>query len=410
MIGNIELLSHKVFHPISFILLYLFMAITTLHSYLPVSHIETLTLLGVVILTSVHILLVTKETIDFKHSLILLFFLSFFYALSPLISSLVNQDQLQILGIEEYRSLCKMILFGMCMYYFMSQAQYQKIIINAFLAFYCIFACYFLYRYLILNEVREYDLRPVLKIRHGDPNFICAFFSMMVPIAMLFAHNAFKKMQRMSCAIYSLVSLFLAVCAYLTESRMGIISLVIGLIYLFTRGLYKIPKTLFLSVFILLGTFIIFVRGQRVFHRFAEIDDLSNVYRLRTYQNALQVFLNHPIFGVGIYKTKYEFYQNTGYPHFQSSMNQMDTHNIFLAVASDLGLLGLSTFMVFYLFPLSEILKIQNENRYFLICSFMILTLSILAIGIQYKDLFILHIFVLASLAHTHESAAMPAG
>ncbi|MFN8370940.1 MAG: O-antigen ligase family protein [Bacteriovoracaceae bacterium] len=397
----------KLFHPMGFIILYLFMSITTLQAQVPffaTIHLELLTLGGALFLTLIHIFVVDKERITFNHPLSEALLIPLLYGIVPILTSLFSQDELKIFKDDEYKTLLEMILFGSALFYFMCQNSFQRFFLNIFTLFYVVFAGYFLYRYLILNEVREFDLRPLLKIRHGDPNFLCTFFSMMIPIPLMLFYTDLKKRYYLRSLMYLLASLLLLVCAYLTESRMGIISVIVGLIYLMTRPVFKIPKKLLIVVALFLGSLIFFIRGERVLNRYTAINDLSNVNRVLTWENGLQVFLDNPLLGAGMHKASTFYYENTGYPHFQSEFRELDVHNTFLKVLADLGLVGLLFFMLFYLWPICKATKMANDNRYFIICSFIILTLSILTIGIPYKDLFVLHIFVLASLTYSTKS------
>jgi hypothetical protein len=58
-------------------------------------------------------------------------------------------------------------------------------------------------------------------------------------------------------------------------------------------------------------------------------------------------------------------------------------------------------FMILFLWPWKKVLRLTGINRYFLISSMIILTLSIMTIGLVYKDLFILHLYIMAALATT---------
>lgn len=397
-----SLIGRYLFTPIGPILLYLFMAITTLHMQVPFLlkiHIEALALIATLVFTSLHVFLKDNEKTDYNHSLVIPIILGLLFIITPLITSLINQDQLLVLQDEEYKDLFKMVLFCPCLFFFLSKKQYREIILNSMIIFYFIFGLYFLYRFLILNEVRDFDLRPSLKIRHGDANFLCTFFSMMVPLPLMQAWKAKNKKQILATSLFLLTSLFFFVCAFLTESRMGLIAIVIGIIYLLTRPILPFSKSLLLIFFFLFCSIFVAFNGERLLQRYADIQDKSNTDRYLTWKNGWQVFQDNPVVGAGIHKAKDFFYQNTNYPPFQSEFKELEVHNTFLKVAAELGLVGLCFFMLFFLWPWKKSVQMPSDDRYFLLCSMGILTLSIMTIGLVYKDLFALHLFVIAALA-----------
>jgi O-antigen ligase len=325
--------------------------------------------------------------------------LGLIFIISPIITSLINQDQLLVLQDEEYKDLFKMIIFSPCLFFFMNKDEYKDKILNSIIIFYFIFGLYFLYRFLILHEVRDFDQRPLLRIRHGDANFLCTFFSMMVPLPLMQAWKAHNKKQILATSLFLLAGLFFFICAFLTESRMGLISIVIGIIYLLTRPILPFSKSMLLIIFFLFASITIALNGERLLQRFADIEDKSNTDRYLTWQNGWQVFKDNPVVGAGIHKAKDFFYQNTNYPPFQSEFKPLEVHNTFLKVAAELGLIGLCLFMLLFLWPWIKSFKRSSSDRYFLLCSMIILTLSIMTIGLVYKDLFVLHLFIIAALA-----------
>lgn len=398
-------MTRYLFHPIAPILVYLLLAITTLHIEAPFLvniHIEALILALVFLFTTIQ-LYFTKEQISYNHLITLPAILGLLFIITPIITSLINQDHFLFLQDEEYKTLFKMVLFGPILFYYLTQKRYQFILLNTIIFFYFIFGLYFLYRYLILHEVRDFDLRPLLKIRHGDANFLCTFFAMMTPLSLMQGLNLYKKNKIFLSLVFNLVGFFFLFCAYLTESRMGIIASLAGIIYLLSRPIWPISKNLLLSIFLFLGSATVIVTGDRLLIRFIEIKDKSNFDRILTWKNGWQVFQDNPLFGAGIHQAKFFFYQNTQYPAFQSEFNQLDVHNTFLKVLAELGLIGFVIFMMFFLWPWKKIFQMPMPltDRYFLLCSLGILTICSMTIGIVYKDLFVLHLFIIAGLTHT---------
>jgi O-antigen ligase len=210
-----------------------------------------------------------------------------------------------------------------------------------------------------------------------------------------------QKNQRKSTKFFLIVATTtLFICSILTESRMGLISLLIGLIYLFLTPVFTYSRKKTIIFLFSLGSVLLMLNGERLISRFNNINDKSNSDRYLTWVNGIKVFIDNPTTGVGINNAKNYFYQNTNYPNFQSEVNQLEVHNTFLKVAAELGILGFTIFIIYFSWPWVKCLNLKSSKKYFLISSMIILTLSIMTIGIAYKDLFIIQIYMIAALAN----------
>lgn len=391
------------FNPLWPVLLYLFMAITTLHmqsSLLLSIHIELLILMWVFFSCGMHFIINERNNLNYKNPVIVAALIGLVFIISPVITSLANQDFLAILKDDEYLSLFKMILFSPCLFLVMKNEKNQKILLNSIIFFYSIFALYFLYRYLVLHEVRSFDLRPSLKIRHGDANFLATFFTMIIPLALMQAWGSVKENKsRWITALFVLASLLILICALLTQSRMGIIALAVGIIYLLSKPVINISKTKLAIVAVSLISIAVIYNGERLFARFGDLGDKSNTDRYLTFENGIKLFSENPVFGAGAHNAKNYFFQNTGYPHFQSEFKPLEVHNTFLKIAAELGITGLVCFSFLFFWPWKKSLELKSPERFFLLSSLITLTLSLMTIGIVYKDLFIIHLFFVAALA-----------
>jgi len=346
----------------------------------------------------IYFLINEKWELDHNNLILTSFITGLLFICSPLLTSFATNDQLKVLSDSEYQTLLKLLLFVPCFIQVFKNEKWRELTINSFVIFYTIFAVYFLYRYLVLNEVRQYDLRPQLKIRHGDANFLCTFFSMMVPISLMQAWKANKLKANLKTVQYCLCAILLYLSAYLTESRMGLIAILSGLIYLITRPVFGVSKKL-LTALTIVALLTAGLSSERVVKRFSEINDKSNSDRFLSWENGLEVFSNYPFFGVGIHKARETFYLNTEFPHFQYESNPLEIHNTFLKTLAELGVVGFVIFAFLYISPWKNSIFLKSKNRYFLISSMMILTLSILTIGLTYKDLFVLHLYFITAIA-----------
>lgn len=392
-----------VFRPLYPILVYLFISITTLHTQIPFLlslKIETLTLLWALLTSFIYFVAYEEknyENLSIKSLIVGLLFIS-----APIITSFATSDYLKMLNDEEFKTLLKMIIFIPCLVQLLQKNENREILLNAFIAFYTILAVYFLYRYLVLHEVREFDLRPQLKIRNGDANFLCTFFSMMIPLSVMKSTLAYQSKQKKHSFLFAFSAAILTLCTLLTESRMGIIATATGLIYLFSRPIFGSNKKMIIGS-LLFGLIMVGMNGERISKRFVAMEDKSNSDRVLTWENGLRVFADYPLFGVGIHKASKSLYENTMYPNFQSEMRLLDVHNTVLKTLAELGIFGLLIFGILFLWPWRKAIQMKSDQRYFLISSLIILTMSVMTIGLTYKDLFILHLFLIVTLAITFE-------
>lgn len=409
MIPKALSLQHSaVFKPVWAVILYLGLAITTLHLEVPILvsiRLELLLFISALGLTFLQQWVNREESFSFSHSLSLPVLLIGVYALSPLLASLATRGELQVLDDPEYKTLLKILFLAPAIYLVLSKARYRDLVLNFLVLFYSILGVYFLYRYLVLHEAREFDLRPLLNIRHGDPNFLCTFFSMTLPLALLQAGQAFSRRKYAQAVLFVAAAIFLGACAIITQSRMGLVALLMGLGFLFTRKLTNHPKETGIKLFlgpILIATLVFAFFSTDIAKRFTEIKDKSNLDRILTYDNGLKVFSDNPLFGAGMHQAKNFFYRNTNYPHFQSEVRPLEVHNTYLNVLAELGLVGFLSFAGFFLWCFWEISKCAGSVRYYLYASFIIFFISGFGVGMSYKDLFILHFFILAAVAKSY--------
>ncbi len=100
----------------------------------------------------------------------------------PLYSAILHQQEALLLNDVEYRSWAKGLLLGMPLAVAFSQKEKKKRLIDVLIVIFTVCTCIFLYRYKILGEIREYDSRPTLHTKNGDPNFMCTLLVFMIPL------------------------------------------------------------------------------------------------------------------------------------------------------------------------------------------------------------------------------------
>lgn len=392
---------NKYFNPIYYIIAYLGLSITTLHLEIELFttlHLELILFLGILLTTVIYFYQNKIKITEDKHLVYSLIF-SFIFILLPAIASFWGTDYLNILGDGEYRTLAKILLICPVYFWFLKKEKNSDLLLNSILFFYALFAMYFLYRYLILNEVREFDLRPTLKIRHGDPNFLCLFFASTLPLAVYKLTQYFKNNQWLHSCVTAIVTLLLTMSVILTQSRMGLIALAIGLGYLLYKAPFKSAAKAFFMVTVALVALSATVLKPDISQRFSSINDKSSSDRLLTYENGIKAFFASPVLGVGMHEAKKTFYENSQYPEFQSEAKKLEIHSTYLNFLAELGAVGLFFFIGFLFWIFNLIRTANSPIKIYLMSSFLIILLSMLTVGVSYKDLLYVNLFLLAGLA-----------
>ena len=393
--------------PIVYLFVFIFLSITTLHleiDFLKSIHLELL-VVAMVIISSIHsFLFKTKDNHSFDQNWWAIVLICSLFITSPILTSLINSDYLQLLSNGEYKGYVKVFIVIPFLFYFFSRRKQNEAIIDFFLFSYFVYGLYFLFRFFYMGEARSFDLRPTLSIRHGDPNFIATYFSMIVPLVLYQIKTYLKPQLRYSYKRYLYIFLlfFFSGCVFVTESRMGLLALSSGLFFSFILikwGFSRKAKGLiYLSAFLVLSIYMAF--GQIV-ERFQNMGDESNIQRIQTLENGVKVFFKNPIVGIGWHKSTKDFFYNTHYPPFQSEIPLQEIHNTMLLVLAELGVVGFFIFILFFYYLIFKIWKssqINYELSAFSIISIFVYFMNSLVIGAPYKDLVFINLFVLLSL------------
>ena len=387
-------------------MLYLGLSITTLHlefDFLVNNHFEFLIFSWTLLATFFYFIQNKIEIRVFLKKSAVPFFLVLLLILAPAVSSFFSDDYLNILKDGEYKTLVKILCLCPFLFYFLNKERLKNCILNSVVFFYTVFAFYFLYRFFVLHEAREFDLRPTLHIRHGDPNFLCLFFSVMAPMCFSIAKDFFAGRKYLRFLIATFSGLLLIYCALVTESRMGLISLFTGLGLLFIISkLQTVVKAFAIGA---ASALVVFTMSQEtaLSNRFSDIKDKSSTDRILTYENGIKAYISAPVFGVGMHAAQKTYFENSKYPDFQSDSKRLEIHSTYLNVLAELGSFGFFIFFALLFWCFHLIIKSTNKNKIFILSSFVILFLSMLTIGVAYKDLIYVHIFMLAGLSQNQE-------
>lgn len=159
----------------------------------------------------------------------------------------------------------------------------------------------------------------------------------------------------------------------LSFSRGSLLGLLAIFIILGAKELRK-PHVVIAFVIILIVA-IALVPNELLSSRFTKIGDItmdkSIVQRLKLLKGGVQMFLEHPVFGVGIGNF---IVHSRDYTH---TINAMVAHNSYLHVAAELGIIGVSFFIAMILTTLKQLRTIyssisQNNDRFLHFYSFCI--------------------------------------
>lgn len=370
---------------------YLALAITTLH--LQVTFLSTLPL-ELSLLAICAVATVAHRglaAVDFERWPLLLFFAALI--LLPLVSSIVNHQNLWVFQDGEYRTWSKMIVMAGLMTMMLEKSEPElEQTLKVVLLSYTGLALIVLVRYFWMQEMREFDGRPELNLRHGDANFLASFFAYTTPWWLAPLQTKIKRP-------WSWIggALFLVVLAVL-QSRAVVFAFLLGLIPFLYHQERKNQIKVFLGGLIVVFGLLAFGTGERL----GEIADKSNQDRLKSWSNGVTLMMEKPILGVGMHQAVHSHYHNTGHPHFQSLEHPLDIHNTFLKLGAELGLVML--FATLGLMGWIGWRLTHREQGQVMISSWLVMMTTLMSVGLAYKDLWILHVALLANHCYRNKT------
>jgi len=209
-------------------------------------------------------------------------------------------------------------------------------------------------------------LRPYATFSH--PNVLAGFLVAGMVILLM----AISKTNKRSHKNYYLAVLVIgSIALFLTLSRTA---LFLWIVILGIETIIKIKKRIKIFVglvLILLAVLFLIPFSPRYF--FLRLSQESFVQRYDLAENALKVFIDYPLFGVGL--NNYLYYV----PSFLNSKVLLiqPPHNIYLLVLVQSGILGFAVFTKFLLNTFKQITKISRLNKRF----FYYLFFSVLFLG-----------------------------
>ena len=238
---------------------------------------------------------------------------------------------------------------------------------------------YFTYStYFQLTQYRAYDFSYayLLKGATGNKNINAASILIKIPFLIYLIYlfkNYFIKY------LFTGILIFSTYLLLIIGSRSSIISiflillmLIIRYIYLSIRNKTLIRSLSYLLIFGgLLFSIILFTvtfnnnNSASIIERTSSInsEDESTQQRLRFYKHSLDQTFKNPIIGVGLgnWKIKSVDYDKEDVVGYTIPYH---THNDFLEISSELGIIGLSLYLLIFIFPFLEILKDKDSEKF----------------------------------------------
>lgn len=203
-------------------------------------------------------------------------------------------------------------------------------------------------------------------------NAFALFFGPYIVLGVSFlwmSHSFFPQKTLLILCLSSLV-----IGLLITQSRGGWFAVLASTMYFFSKKRYYKGIIIIVVLIIIISAFQIF-RGI-LSSRLAQIStgDLSLLARISLWRVAIGIIKKHFLFGVGVnnfINIKYQF----GFPRFLDPIKAFNTHNLFLEVLVNLGIIGFIGFFGLIrnaLSKLTRIIKTQQNND-----------ISILSLGLQ---------------------------
>lgn len=188
-----------------------------------------------------------------------------------------------------------------------------------------------------------------------NPNGFGAYLVLIFfPIFML----SLNDMSRVKKIGYISLSLIILINIFLTYSRNATVGFFIGILVLAILYNYKILSVFFVAI-------PIFLMDTSLIHRFSNVKiSILNDPRIKLWKVAIQMIKENPILGVGNgnYVALYDLYIEK-YPHLAyKDYHRFSSHNSYLKVQSELGILGIITFIFMIVGSIRTVVKVYRNT------------------------------------------------
>ena len=213
----------------------------------------------------------------------------------------------------------------------------------------------------------------------GHPNQLALFFDLLLPlsVSLLFLP------MRAGIKFLLLAAVFLEVLALgVTYSRGGIVSsiLAILLILLFHWSMrIGLLRAIFAILFAAVLSLVVLLTVPNPIEKGLLRTEGTGYGRVVLAKVALNVIRHHPMFGVGLNNFVYAARQYAHTPEQLISVWNSPVHNLFLFIAGEIGLVGLTFFLIFVISALTALLPALRSPDPFFLCAGVGLLAGLLA-------------------------------
>ena len=208
----------------------------------------------------------------------------------------------------------------------------------------------------------------------SNPNISSSSIIIKLPIIIYFVHQVKKKWNKFLLRVIEYLSI---IGIIILGSRLGLISLFI--IYFFYFFWYKNHRLN--QVFSIVVVFILsfFISNSQTVNNFdlssLRIEKLNNDesanQRLNFYKKAIDLSFNKPFTGYGLGSWKYESLPYDDDNNNNDILVPYYTHNDFLQILFELGIIGLAAYLFFLIILFKKILFLEDKLRGVLIIIFI---------------------------------------
>jgi O-antigen ligase len=326
---------------------------------------------------------ILKNFLSFKPLIALLLFvlwglISFFYSIN---------DAEVLVKFVRWVQLPITIFILSIIYYNSNDIDFIKII-SVIISIVLVVELYFSYSpYFQLIEYTKYNFSfaNILKGATGNKNITAASILIKTPFVIYLIYNINNRFTRILFSIINYSAFYLVFLLSARASIIGFFSVFSVLIISITIKMIK-TKTIIKdsAIWMIIGSFILSSLIFQVNFRndnsasFSKrvstinTNDESTQQRLRFYRHSVDQIISNPIIGVGLgnWKIKSVDYDKND---VKAYIIPYHTHNDFLEIGTELGLIGLLLYLLIFYFPLKDVLRNQsgeaiNVNTLILFC------------------------------------------
>ena len=213
----------------------------------------------------------------------------------------------------------------------------------------------------------------------SNPNISSFSILIKLPFIIYFIYQVKKKLNKFLLRLIEYLSI---IGIIILGSRLGLFSLFI--IYFFYFFWYKNHRLNQVFSIVVIFTFSFFINNSQTVNNFdlssLRIEKLNNDesanQRLNFYKKAIDLSFNKPFAGYGLGSWKYESLPYDDDNNNNDILVPYYTHNDFLQILFELGIIGLAAYLFFLIILFKKILFLEDKLRGILIIIFIVFVIN----------------------------------